>query len=291
MNPPRSEVTPPLSISVAPREKEMVIRPTSSISLGDLRDLWSYRELLWILALRDISVRYKQASLGVAWAVIQPLTQMAIFTVLFNRFAGIRPDGDVPYPVFCFSGLVVWMLFSNGLSYASESLVQSGSLVTKVYFPRVIIPLASVVTALVDFVVSMGLLLVMLLAFRIPFHFTWFLVIPIALVAVLCAVALGLWTSAINIQYRDVRYALPFFIQILVYLTPVFYPSTLVPERYRGLLVLNPMVAVIDSFRAAILGAAVPFTRLALAAATALAVGAAGLVAFRRMERTFADRI
>jgi lipopolysaccharide transport system permease protein len=268
-----------------------VIRPESVVSIRDLRDVWTYRELLWILALRDVAVRYKQAALGVAWALLQPLAQMVIFTVLFNRFAGIHSDSDVPYSVFCFSGLTVWGLFASGLTHASESLVSNANLVTKVYFPRVIIPIASIVTAVVDYCVAFVLLIVLMLAFRVPLHATALLTIPIAGVAGLCAIAIGLWTSALNLQFRDVRYALPFFIQLLVYCTPVFYPATLVPARYRPLFDLNPMAAVVDSFRACLFGTAIPFQRLLLATVTATAVGFVGFMWFRRMERTFADRI
>ena len=271
--------------------RELVLRPESALSWEDVRAAWDYRELLWILALRDVSVRYKQATLGVAWALLQPLTQMVIFTVLFNRFAGIRGDGPVPYPVFCFSGLTVWMLFASGLTQASESLVASANLVTKVYFPRVIIPLATIVTATVDFALAFVLLIILMLVFHAPFHASMVLAIPVAAVAALCAVSLGLWTSALNLQFRDVRYALPFFIQLMVYLTPVFYSQSMIPERYRPLLALNPMAAVVDSFRAAMFGTPIPLARLATSAALALAVALGGFVWFRRMERTFADRV
>lgn len=271
--------------------RELVLRPQSALAWQDFRDGWDYRELMWILALRDVSVRYKQASLGVAWAVLQPVTQMIIFTVLFNRFAGIRPDSAVPYPVFCFSGLAVWMLFSSGLTQASESLVASANLVTKVYFPRVIIPLASVLTAVVDFTIALVLLAALMIYFRVPLHWSALLALPIAAVSVLCASALGMWTSALNLNYRDVRYALPFVIQILVYLTPVFYPSSMVPERYRWVLALNPMAAVVDSFRAALFGTPLPFLRLGLSALVAVVVGLLGFVWFRSLERTFADHV
>jgi lipopolysaccharide transport system permease protein len=271
--------------------RELLIRPASVISLRDFKDVWDHRELLWILGWRDVSVRYKQAALGIGWALLQPLSQMVIFTVLFNRFAGIRADIDVPYAVFCFSGLAVWGLFASGLTHASESLIANANLVTKVYFPRIIIPLASILTAVVDFAVALILLVLLIVFFHVPFHFSAVLAIPIAMVAVLCAIALGLWTSALNLQFRDVRYALPFFIQMLVYLTPVFYPTSLIPPRFRPVLALNPMVAVVDSFRACLFGARIPFERLAIATAVICAVGLLGFMWFRRMERTFADRV
>jgi lipopolysaccharide transport system permease protein len=269
----------------------LVLRPTSALAWQDFRDAWEYRELLWILALRDVQVRYKQATLGVAWALIQPLAQMLIFTVLFNRFAGIKSDSAVPYPVFCLAGITAWTLFASGLQHANESLLASASLVTKVYFPRVIIPLASILTAVVDSAISGILLLGLMLVMHVPLHATLLLAVPIAGVAALCAAALGLWTSAITLQYRDVRHALPFFIQIGVYATPVFYSASLVPERYRALIALNPMAAVVDGFRAALFGTPIPFARLGVVVAAALVVGLLGFARFRHLEQTFADRI
>jgi lipopolysaccharide transport system permease protein len=273
------------------RPHVLVLRPTAALSWQDFRDAWDYRELLWILALRDVRVRYKQTSLGVAWALLQPLTQMLIFTVLFNRFAGIHGDGGVPYPVFVLAGVTVWALFASGLTYSSDSLLSNAGLVTKVYFPRVLLPLASILTAVVDCAIAGALLVGLMLFMHVPFHATALLAIPIAAISALLAAALGLWTSALNLQYRDVRHALPFFVQIMVYATPVFYSGSLVPERYRALLALNPMAAVIDGFRAALFGTPIPFERLGLAAAGALVVGLLGFLRFRRLEQTFADRI
>ena len=269
----------------------LVLRPTTALSWQDFRDAWAYRELLWILALRDVRVRYKQAAIGIAWALIQPLSQMLIFTVLFNRFAGIHADSDVPYPVFCLAGLTVWGLFANGLTQASESLIGSANLVTKVYFPRVLIPLASILTAIVDSAIAGVLLGGLMIALRVPLHATALLAVPIAAIAAICAAAVGLWTSALNLQFRDVRHALPFFIQIMVYVTPVFFPASLVPPRYRALLIFNPMAAVVDGFRAALFGTPIPFERLGLTVAAALVVGLLGFFRFRQLERTFADRI
>lgn len=270
---------------------ELVIRPESAISLRDLADAWRYRELLWTLALRDVRVRYKQASLGVLWALLQPLAQMAIFTLVFNRFAGIRSQSSVSYPVFCLSGLLVWTMFASGLSGSSESLVQNSNLITKVYFPRVVIPIAAVVPPLVDFLVGFGLLLPLLPIFGVPLRWTLVFALPIASLASLCSLSLGLWMSAINIQFRDVRYALPFFIQLLIFLTPVFYPPSLVPARYQPYLACNPMAAIVESFRAVIFGEPVPVARLAIAVAAITVIGLLGFIRFRHMERTFADRI
>lgn len=261
------------------------------VAWQDLVDVWRYRELLWILALRDVKVRYKQATLGIAWALIQPLTQTIIFTVLFNRFAGIRADVPVPYPVFCMAGLTAWGLFATGLSQATESLITSTNLVTKVYFPRTVIPLATIVTAGVDTAISSLFLLALMLVMHVPLHASVIFAVPILAIGALCASALGLWLSALNLQFRDVRHALPFFIQLLVYLTPVFYPPSLVPARFRDLLALNPMASVVDGFRAAMFGTPIPFRRLGLAVLLAVIVGLLGFIRFRRLEQTFADRI
>jgi lipopolysaccharide transport system permease protein len=271
--------------------RTLVLRPTTALSWQDFIDLWSYRELLFILAIRDVKVRYKQASIGVLWAILQPLAQMAIFTVIFNRMAGLHGDGAVPYPVFCFAGLTVWGLFANGLSLSSESLLNSTNLVTKVYFPRAIMPLATIFTAAVDSMIAGVLLILLMIGMHVPLHFSMLLAPPIAAIAGLCAAALGLWTSAINLQFRDVRHALPFFIQLLVYTSPVFYSSSLVPARYRGLLVLNPMVAVLDGFRAALFHTQIPYAKLGVSLLTALVIGLLGFVRFRHLEQTFADRI
>jgi lipopolysaccharide transport system permease protein len=274
-----------------PAGRLLVLRPAKALSWQDFVDAWDYRELLWILAIRDVKVRYKQASLGITWALLQPLTQMIIFTVLFNRFAGIHGDGTVPYPVFCLAGLTVWGLFANGLSQSSESLINSANLVTKVYFPRVIVPLATIFTAAVDSAIAGILLLGLMIAMRVPFHASALLAIPIAAIAGLCAAAIGLWTSAINLQFRDVKHALPFFIQLLVYATPVFYSSSMVPQRFRPLLALNPMVAVVNGFRAALFGTEIPFAKLGVSIGMALLIGLVGFVRFRHLEQTFADRI
>ena len=209
-----------------------------------------------------MSVRYKQAALGVLWALIQPVAQMVIFTVVFNRFAGIRSGGTASYPIFCLSGVLVWTMFAAGFSAASDSLVTNANLITKVYFPRVVLPVAAVVPPMVDFTVGFALLVPLMPLLGVPLRATLLLALPIAALAPLCAVAVGLWTSALNIYFRDVRYALPFFIQLLIFLTPVFYPPSLVPERFRPLLVLNPMAAVVEGFRAALLGEPLPVERL-----------------------------
>ncbi len=230
---------------------ELVIRPRSSLALSDLREVWHHRELLLMLGMRDVRVRYRQAVFGALWALIQPVSQAVIFTFLFHRMAGLRGDGNAPYPVFCLAGLVVWTLFSSGLSHASESLVQNSGLVTKAYFPRVILPLSSLMAPLVDFAISFVVLLGAMVIFKIPVSVSLIWALPVALLAALWAISVGIWTSAINVRFRDVRYALPFFIQSMLFLTPIFYS---VPERWRRLFALNPM-AVVEGFRAALFGA------------------------------------
>jgi lipopolysaccharide transport system permease protein len=243
------------------------------------------------LTARDIRVRYKQALFGVLWAVVQPIAQMVLFSVVFNRLAGIQSDIPVPYPLFCFSGVVIWSLFSTGLASASSSLVENAKIITKIYFPRVLIPISTILVAVVDFAIGFVLLVIAMLAYGVAPHAAMMLTPLMLLLAIACALSIGLWTSAINVQFRDVRYALPFFLQLLIYITPVFYPSSLVPERYRELLALNPMAAIVDGFRAAVFDTEIPWARLGGSAAWIGVVGALGFVYFRRMETSFADRI
>jgi lipopolysaccharide transport system permease protein len=274
-----------------PADFELVIRPHAAVSLVDIADVWRYRELLWTLAMRDIRVRYKQAAFGVAWALLQPVMQMLIFTVLFNRLAGIRPDLPVPYRLFCFAGLVVWTWFSVGLTAASDSLVNNANVISKVYFPRVVVPLASVLAAGLDFCIGLVLAIILVLLSGLPLHASMLLLLPLGLLAAACAFAFGLWTSAINIQFRDVRHALPFAMQLLIYLSPVFYPSSLVPAKLRIFLLLNPMAAILDAFRAAMFGTPLPWLQLGLAIVLIGVVSVGGFLVFRRMETSFADRI
>ena len=237
-------------------------------------------------------VRYKQAALGIAWALFQPLAQMVIFTVVFNRFAGIQSDSTVPYSVFCFAGLTVWGLFSSGLSHATDSLLNSSNLVTKVYFPRVVVPLASILTSVVDWAIAFVLLIVLMLINGVPFHAGLILAIPIAGIAALCAAALGMWLSALNLQFRDVRHALPFLIQILVYATPVFYPVDDDPGT-----VPVPAGAESDGCGGRRLSRGAVRHRDPVLAARDRArrwrssSASPGFVRFCRLERTFADRI
>jgi lipopolysaccharide transport system permease protein len=267
-----------------------VIRPPRGLQL-DLGELLEYRELLFFLAWRDVKVRYKQTVLGVAWALVQPLLAMVVFTLVFGRVAGIRPQG-IPYPVFVYAGLLPWTYFASSLTSSSNSVVANTNLVTKVYFPRLIIPVAAVVVPLVDFLMS-AVVLAGLMA--------WYGVVPgweIALLPVfiafafLTALGIGLLLSAVNVRYRDVPYAIPFLMQIWMFASPVIYATTFVPERWRWLLSLNPMTAVIEGFRWALLDAPAPGAGVVATSVAAAAVGSAlGFVYFRRVERHFADLI
>jgi lipopolysaccharide transport system permease protein len=265
-------------------------RSGSWVSLR-LGELWEYRELLFFLVWRDVKIRYKQTALGAAWAVLQPFFTMVVFSVVFGRLAGLPSDG-VPYPVFTYSALLPWQLFAFALGESSNSLVAHQRLISKVYFPRLIIPLSSVGVGLVDFAVSFGVLLVLMAYYGIaPTVALW--TVPFwAMLAVTSALGVGLWLSALNVKYRDVRYTLPFVTQIWMFASPVAYASSLVPEAWRPLYALNPMVGVIDGFRWALLGTAdpSPVTLLvSLAAVSTLLL--TGLIYFRRTERTFADLV
>ena len=261
--------------------------PSGWTSIG-FRELWDYRELLYFLTLRDVKVRYKQTALGAAWAVIQPLFMMLVFSLFFGRLAKVPSDG-IPYPIFTFCALLPWQLFAHALTESSNSLVANERLITKVYFPRLVVPMSAVLGGLVDFAVAFVILLVMMFYYRIvP---TWaVLVLPaFILLAVMTALGVGLWLSALNVKYRDVRYTINFLIQFWLFATPVAYPSSLVPERWRALYGLNPMAGVVDGFRWALLGKQPPGAMLAVSVGVVIAILIGGLSYFRRMEQEFAD--
>lgn len=278
-------------VAEAAGPSHVVIRPSTGWTGVSLRDLWAYRELLYFLAWRDIKVRYKQTALGVIWVVIQPLFAMLVFSVFFGRLAGMPSDG-VPYPVFAFCALLPWQLFAHALTESSASLVTNQNLITKVYFPRLIIPLAPVLASLLDFLIAFGLLLGMLAYYRItPTLWVWTLPLFL-LLAIALAIGVGLWLAALNARYRDVRYTIPFLTQIWLFATPIAYPSSLVPEPWRAWYGLNPMAGVVDGFRWALLGTAdAPGGLMAVSAAVTLVILVSGVYYFRRTERTFADTI
>jgi lipopolysaccharide transport system permease protein len=254
-----------------------------------LPELWEYRELLYFLVWRDLKVRYKQTIIGVGWVVIQPLVTMVIFTLIFGHFARIPSDG-LPYPIFAYCALLPWNYFAMALNRCIVSVVGEAHLISKVYFPRLILPLAGTVSGIVDFSISFLLLGGMMAWYRITVTWRILAVPPFLLFALFTAFAVGLWLSALNVRYRDVGYTVPFLIQIWMFLSPVVYPVSMIPERYRLLYSLNPMVGVIEGFRWALLGKASPdFSVMAVSAVVVAMLLAGGLVFFKNMERTFAD--
>lgn len=270
-------------------EERIVVQPARRWVLVDLAELWRYRELLYFLAWRDVKIRYKQTVLGAAWAVIQPVFLMIVFTLFFGRLAKVPSDG-YPYSVFAYAGLLPWQLFAVALSESSNSLVGSERLITKVYFPRIIIPAASVIAGMVDFAIAFVVLLGMLFYFRISPGPAIFLLPLFLIFALVTALAVGLWFSALNVQYRDVRYTLTFIIQLWLFLTPVTYPSSLIPARWRILYGLNPMTGVVEGFRWALLGAAPPSGWMfASSVISVLVLFVGGLFYFQNLEQRFAD--
>lgn len=271
-------------------ELDIEISASSSFRL-ELRELWRFRELFYFLAWRDIKVRYKQTALGAAWAVLQPLLTMGLFSLLFGVFLKL-PSGGAPYPLFVLSALLPWQLFAYALTHSSESLVADRNLITKVYFPRLVVPLSSVTAGLVDFGVSFLLLVGMLLLYRQPL--TWrILALPaFVLLVLLTAMGVGLWFSALNVQYRDVRYTVPFLAQFWFYATPIAYSIEIIPPQWRALYSLNPMTGVVEGFRWALLGTDYSVGPLVLvSSAMVLLLFISGLVYFKRMEERFADVI
>ena len=283
-----SETTEPVS---APPVIE--IKPTHGWAQLGLRDVWEYRELLFFLAWRDIKVRYKQTALGVLWIVLQPLASMVVFSFLFGTLLKV-PSGDVPYPIFAYSALLPWNYFASSLGRSSTSVVNSAHLITKIYFPRLIIPISGVLSSLVDFAIAFLVLIGLMAYFGIAPTAATLLLPGLILLAMATALGFGLWLAALNVRFRDINYIIPYLIQIWMYVTPVIYGSTLIPERYRFLLGLNPMTGVVEGFRWALLGRrladAQPPGPLFLASiGIALLVLVSGVIFFRRTERTFAD--
>jgi len=267
----------------------IVVEATSGWRAVDLGELWAYRELLIILAWRDVRVRYRQTVLGILWVLGQPLLTMVLFTLVFNRVARLQSGSAIPYPLFVLSGVVLWTFFSATINRAGNSLIGASYLISKVYFPRLIIPLSNVVVELVDFFVA-ALLLGALMAWYQVIPTASFLLLPLPIV--ICgfmAIGFGLWIAALNVEYRDVRVIIPFILQLAMYATPVVYPISALPLRYRRFAELNPMSGVIESFRAAIFGT--PFSRIALvwSAAISVVVMVSGMYYFKRVERRFAD--
>ncbi len=273
----------------ADSDSVIVIEPTSSWRGIDFRELWRYRELLYFFVWRDVKVRYKQTVLGVAWAVIQPLFAMMIFAFFFGRIARLPSDG-VPYPLFTFAGLLPWTFFANALTSGSQSLLGSAQLVSKVFFPRILVPISAVTTTLVDFGFALLMLGPLLLWHRAIPSSAALIGIPLAmLVAYLLVLGLSIWLSALVVAYRDLRHVIPFVTQIWMFATPIVYSLSLVPEQWRGLVMLNPMVSVVETFRNALFGRPMPLGALAWSAVLAVVLIATGSIYFRRLERSFVD--
>jgi len=271
--------------------KTTVIKPKKTFSVHDLRELWDYKELLYFLTWRDLKVRYKQTALGAAWAIFQPFMTMVVFTVLFGRLAKMPSDG-VPYPIFVYTGLLFWQFFSAALSSTSMCLISNQGIITKVYFPRLILPISSVITQLVDFAVAAVVLVVLMIYYGYHPNIIGILLVPFLLfICFMTSVGLGLFLAAINVKYRDVRFILPYFLQMLMFLTPVIYPAS-IAGKYSWILAINPMTGVIQNARAALLGTA-PINWLLIGisfTATAILL-AFGIVVFKKVERYFADII
>ena len=275
--------------SINPVETITVIEPKRGWIPIDFREIWAYRELLYFLTKRDIKVRYKQTVLGGLWAIIQPFFSMVVFTLFFGKLAKVPSDG-IPYPIFVYAGLLPWTYFANALSASGNSLVGSANLITKVYFPRLIIPASASLAGLLDFFVAMSILLAMMVYYNFMPGFGILLFPFLVGVTFMCSVGVGLWLSALNVQYRDIRYAIPFLIQIWMFVSPVIYPVSMVDKKYQWLLAINPMGGVIKAFRASLLGhQSIDWHLLAISTVVIFVLFASGLSYFRRMERTFAD--
>ena len=284
----KSEATPSISMT-ADQIPALHIEPSKGWVSLKLRDLWEYRELLYFLIWRDVKVRYKQTVLGASWAIIQPFFTMVVFSVFFGRLAKIPSDG-VPYPIFAYAGLVPWTFFANGLNQSSSKLVGSADLIKKVYFPRFVIPLAAVLSGIVDFALAFVVLIGMMLYYGVvpTINILW---LPLLLtLALTTSLGVGLWLSTLNVHFRDVQYVVPFLTQFWLFATPIAYPSSLLSEPWRTIYGLNPMVGVVEGFRWALLGTnTAPGATIAVSTFIAVAVLIGGAYYFRRMEKTFAD--
>lgn len=288
--PDHAPLFPVTNGSGAELEQPLVkIRPSKGSVALNLRDLWVYRELLYFLTWRDIKVRYKQTLLGASWAIIQPLFAMLIFTLFFGKLAGIKSDG-IPYPIFAYAGLLPWTFFSNAVTNSGNSLVGSSNLITKVYFPRMIIPGAAVGAGLVDFAIAFVVLGGLMIYYGVALTSS-LLALPLLLaLTALLALGVGMWMSALNVKYRDIRYALPFLIQLWMFASPIIYPASLMPQKWRWVLRLNPLTGIIEGYRASLLGhTAFDWPALGLSTLITVAILVYSAFTFRRMERTFAD--
>ena len=268
-----------------------IIRPKKTFSLRDLQEVWQYKELLYFFTWRDFKVRYKQTAIGVLWAIFQPFITMVVFTIFFGSLLKVPSDG-VPYPIFVYTGLLFWQFFSSALSDTSNVLIANQSIITKVYFPRLILPLSAVATKLVDFLIASVILVGMMIYYGYTPSLGGFFILPLLLlITFMAAVGGGLFLAAVNVKYRDVRYALPFFIQILLFVTPVIYPAS-IAGKYSWILAMNPMTGVIQTARAALLGTtAVNWALIAVSFVATAVLLIVGILFFKKVERYFADVI
>ena len=273
-----------------PAEPLVVIQPTKRWSILSFKDIWAYRELLFFLTWRDVKVRYKQTALGAAWAILQPLFMMIIFTIFFGRLAGVASAG-IPYPLFALAGLVPWTFFSNAITASGNSLVGSANLITKVYFPRLIVPAAAMLAGLVDFLLAFMMLVLLMIYYRVALTIQILFLPVLVLLTALFSLGVGTWMSALNVKYRDVRFALPFLIQLWLFVSSVIVPSTSLPQKWRWLLRLNPMSGIIEGYRSALFGLPFDWPAIGIASALTIVVLLYAIYAFGRVERSFADII
>lgn len=273
-----------------PDKPLVVIQPSQGWVAINLRDLWHYRDLFYILTMRDIKVRYKQTVLGAAWAIIQPLFTMLIFSIFFGRLAGM-PSDNIPYSLFALAGLLPWTFFSNAVNNSGNSLIGNSNLITKVYFPRILIPAASVGSGLIDFAIGFVLLVILMFYYGVGVSLNLLMLPVLILLTCLLAIGVGMWMSALNVKYRDIRYALPFLIQLWLFVTPIIYPASIVPDKWRWLLALNPLAGQIEAYRSAFFGKPFDWLSLGISAVLTLAILTYSAYTFRRMERSFADEV
>lgn len=285
-------MTTQVSLVKKSHQDVLILRPSHGWGALNLGELWLYRELIYFLTWRDLKVRYKQTVLGAAWAIIQPFLTMVVFSVFFGGLLKVSSD-NVPYPIFSYTALLPWGVFSKALADAGRSLVLNRAMITKVYFPRLIVPLASVLAGVVDFTIAFVVLLGMMGYFHVTPTLTALWAVPLLLLlSLITALGVGLWLSALNVVYRDVGYVLPFLTQLWFYLTPIVYPASKIPERWRLLYALNPMSGVVEGFRWALLDTqTAPGPMVAVSAVIAVLILISGLFYFRRMERSFADMV
>ena len=267
-----------------------IIKPSKGWLPVDLHELWEYRDLLYFFVWRDIKIRYKQTFLGFAWALIQPLLAMIIFTLFFGNLAKIPSDG-IPYPIFTYAALLPWTLFSESLTRSTNSMVTNANIIQKVYFPRVALPISSVLSPLLDFGIAFTILILMMVYYSIMPTTNIILLPAFILLAVITSLGIGLWTSALNAMYRDFQYVIPFIIQIWMYASPVVYPVSMIPEKYQFLYGLNPMAGVIEGFRWVVLGADAPKSVIIVSVAISILILVSGAFFFQHMQKTFADEV